>query len=236
MSKETHLLKKAVVKFRDLAGINSNEPVNTHALLLKLNVLAVFKPMSPDFSGMALKVNDKNFMLINSGHSVGRQNFSIAHELYHLFVQEDFHTHSCEVNALDTQNKEEKKANNFASEFLLPEEALYEYIPESEIGKNKISLGTLLKMEQIFAVSHIALLIRLRSLKLIDQSFIDAQSLTSISKQANSYGFPTHIYNPANHNLILGDYGVKVNELFDEGKISEGHFHELIQVLNHGQE
>ena len=235
MSKELNLLKKSVVKFRELAGLGTNEPINVHNLLLKLNALSVFKPMSKEFSGMALKVSGLNFMLVNSSHSVGRQNFTMAHELYHLFVQEDFQTHSCNVDALDAHDKEEKKANSFASQLLMPEGAIFDFIPESEMGKNKVSLGTLLKMEQIFEVSHIALLIRLKSLNLIDQSYINEHG-NNIIPTAQSYGFPIDIYTSANDNLILGDYGTKVHELFEDDKISEGHFHELLQVLEHGEE
>ena len=39
---------------------------------------------------MLVKQDDVKFMLINANHSIGKQNFSIAHELYHLFVQENF--------------------------------------------------------------------------------------------------------------------------------------------------
>ena len=71
-------------------GLSPYDPVPVKQLLLKLNILTLFRSLEENLSGMCLKRNDKRFLLINSNHPIGRQNFSIAHELYHLFVQETF--------------------------------------------------------------------------------------------------------------------------------------------------
>jgi hypothetical protein len=81
MSKKEILIKKAVAEFRDKSDLTQSEPVKTPALLLKLNVITVFRPLSDNFSGAAIKIDNVRFMLVNSNHSVGRQNFTIGHEL-----------------------------------------------------------------------------------------------------------------------------------------------------------
>ena len=71
-------------------------PVDMESLLVEQGILTVYTPMSENFSGMCLKYDEStNFILINSNMVMGRQNFTVAHELYHLFVQDlkDFEVH-----------------------------------------------------------------------------------------------------------------------------------------------
>jgi len=227
-------LEKQLIKFREMVGLSAREPVSIKSLLFKLEILTIFKPLSDDFSGMALKISDKKFILVNSNHNIGRQNFTIGHELYHLFIQEDFKPHKCKTNSFDSTDKEEQKANKFSANLLMPEDGLLERIPEPELGKNKIKIGTVLKLEQIFGVSHSALLYRLKTLGYIDIDYISKYN-SNVVELAIKYGFPTNLYKPANKNLILGDYGTRVQELFDAEKISEGHYHELKELLNNGE-
>ena len=51
-------------RFRQLAGLSDSEAVNLRSLLLKLNVLTLFRPMSDSFSGMSLKGNGQLFMCL----------------------------------------------------------------------------------------------------------------------------------------------------------------------------
>ena len=79
------VIEKQVSEFRSDNGLSLSEPIALKSLLLKLNILTIFRPLSENFSGMCLK--DKSghrFMLVNSNQSQGRQHFTIAHELYHL--------------------------------------------------------------------------------------------------------------------------------------------------------
>jgi Zn-dependent peptidase ImmA (M78 family) len=230
MAKADLILKKEVSEFRDKLGLNPTEPVNVHGLLLKINVLAVFKPMSEGFSGMAVRNEKGAFILINSNQAIGRQNFTIGHELYHLFVQSDFTPHTCVIGHFDPAHKEEMRADLFSAELLMPEDGLIELIPREQLGMNKITLGTILKIEQIMSVSRSALLYRLKSLGLINDLLYNKYK-DNVIKSAIDYGFVTTLYKPGNANTILGDYGQIANELFESGKISEGHFMELMSIF-----
>ena len=63
-----NLVESQVSKFRQITGLSDSEAVNLKSLLLKLNVLTIFRPLSENFSGMSLKSGDKRFMLVNSNH------------------------------------------------------------------------------------------------------------------------------------------------------------------------
>lgn len=223
------ILREAL-DFRNDQFLGLCDPVNCKSLLLKLNVLTLYRPLSENFSGMCLKSSDKKFMLINSNQSRGRQHFTIAHELYHLFIQQDFKPHWCNPG-LSADDINEKIADAFASNFLMPELALKMMIPLPELEHKELSIATILKLEQYFSVSHSATLTRLLSLKLITKTQFEAFSIVPVKKSALEHGYGLALYEKGNEGVIIGDYGVKSKELFDNQKISEGHYIELLSTL-----
>lgn len=225
---ETILKKKAAV-FRERYHIGLNEPLQLHNLLSELGVLTVFMPLPGDFSGMALLAGDKRFMLINADHPLGKQHFTICHELYHLFVQEGFTSQHCITGRFDKRHdKQEYYADVFAANLLMPEHGLIERIPDEELkGRNKISIETILKIEQHYACSRKALLYRLFTMDLISADYQE-QFKHNVIRSARQYGYTTALYSSANNGLIIGDYAAKAKKLFDAEKISEPHYLELM--------
>jgi hypothetical protein len=112
----------------------------------------------------------------------------------------------------------------------MPETGILDLVPGDELALNKITTGTLLKAEQVFSVSHLALLYRLKELNLINDAFIE-KNKSEITNTAKRFGFDTALYQPSNRNLVIGDYGVLANRLLEKNKISESHFAELMDVL-----
>jgi Zn-dependent peptidase ImmA (M78 family) len=226
------IIQKKAYSFREQNGISGGEAIRLKSLLLKLNVLTVFRPLTEGFSGMSLKINDDaRFILINSNHSVGRQHFTIGHELYHLYIQEKFEMHACKTGLFDIKNIEEYNADYFAACLLVPEKGIYELIPDEELNKNKIVLQTIIKLEQYFSVSRSSMLVRLKILKLIDNKYFEQLRINKAIDTAQQYGYDTALYKPGNDNLIIGDYGEKAKRLFDSERISEGHYLELMQQI-----
>jgi Zn-dependent peptidase ImmA (M78 family) len=226
------ILQKKANIFREHNGISGSEAIRLKSLLLKLNVLTLFKPLTEGFSGMSIKINDNaRFILVNSNHSLGRQHFTIAHELYHLYIQEKFEIHQCKTGLFDTKNKEEFNADYFASCLLIPESGIYEMIPDVELNKKNISLQTVIKLEQYFSVSRSSMLVRLKMLGLLDNKTFEHFKTFKATETAQQYGYDTALYKEGNHNVIVGDYGEKAKMLFDNEKISEGHYLELMQQI-----
>ena len=104
-------------ELRRRIALGDTAPVDTRKALQQLGVLCVFMPMQETFSGMCLKHKEKRFMLVNSKVALGRQHFTIAHELYHLFIQEEFSSQICPQSSSDPV---EKQADCFATFFLMP--------------------------------------------------------------------------------------------------------------------
>lgn len=226
------ILQKKANQFRERCGLSGSEAIRLKSLLLKLNVLTLFRPLTEGFSGMSLKIDENTkFILINSNHSLGRQHFTIAHELYHLFVQEKFEPHSCKTGLFDPKNKEEYNADYFASCLLMPENGIQEIIPDDELSKKKISLQTVFKLEQYFSVSHASMLLRLKMMGLLTPSVYDQFKAIPATSTAQKYGLDTSLYKKGNEGSIIGDYGEKAKRLFDLEKISEGHYVELMNQI-----
>lgn len=222
-------------KFRSDNELSQTEAINMESLLRKLNILTVFKPLSESFYGMSLKANSgAKFILINSENAKGRQHFSIAHELFHLFFDEDPKPHICN-NTQGGKSPSERNADAFAAAFLMPFDGLMKCIPQSEIKQNKISLATIIWIEQYYSVSRKALLIRLKNKSLISaREFVELDKIP-VQASAKQYGYNTSLYYKANENLVIGDFGEKARNLYDMGIISEGHYLELLnQIASNG--
>jgi len=223
-------LKLYAADLRRKAGYNSTEPVNFMILLKQLDIMSLFRPLSPDFSGLSIKEGESRFMLINCNHSLGRQNFTIGHELYHLFFDKDFVPHKCNTGLFPTRNANERMADVFASHLILPEEGILQYIPEKELIKDAIKLPTLLKIEQTYCSSRKALLHQLSKMELTSKEYNDHFSV-NVQNGAWQFGYPLELYNPTTANALVGAYGSLANKLLEQDKISEGHFSELMMAI-----
>lgn len=225
-----YYLQKEASDFRIKNGIGATEPIRLKSWLLKLGVLAMFEPMSDNFSGMAIKTADHKCMLINSNHRISKQHFTIAHELFHLFIQKDFTSEFSIAGKFNKKDKIEFEADWFAAYLLMPEEGLLSLIPKEELLKNKISIATIVKIEHYFACSRTALLIRLDGMDLID--LIKYQEYTKgVKHSAELLGYDTTLYEKGNEGLIIGDYGSKAKKLFDQEIISESDFFSLMNDI-----
>ena len=224
-------IQQKAIKFRRDNGFSNTEPIRLKSLLLKCNVLTVFRKLSDDFSGMAIKVGEDRFMMVNQEHNLGKQHFTIAHELYHLFIQENFQSQSCITARFDRKDVEEYKADMFAAYFLLPQDGLTVNIPSDELSvSDTIRLETILRLEQYYSVSRRALLYRLKNLGIITSVAFERYKL-NVKRSANAFGYELDLYTPGNDGLVLGDYGVMAHQLFEKEKISESHYLELMRTI-----
>lgn len=224
-----NLVESQVSKFRQQVGLSDAEAANLMSLLLKLNVLTVFRPLSEAFSGMSLKSGEKRFMLVNSAQPRCRQHFTIAHELYHLFVESNPIPHRCGTGG--KKNDSEQCADAFALMFLMPAGGVRQLIPDNELISGHASLASVLRIEQYFAVSHAAALNRLSDLSLISRQEREKFLAYPVKQTARKYGYDTALYEAGNSNLVIGNFGEKARNLFDAGKISEGHYLELLHKI-----
>lgn len=224
------VVETLAAQFRARVGLSSSEAINIKSLLRKLNIITLFKPLSNDFYGMSLRAsNNMSFMLINSNNPKGRQHFSIAHELYHIFNDKNPKPHFCGLSS--EKNVTEQDANAFAAAFLMPKSGVLTFISSSELKSKCVDLATVIKLEQYFSVSRSALLVRLKSCDFISQKCYNELVEVKPIESALLYGYDTDLYKCGNEGLFIGDFGEKARRLFEEEKISEGHYNELLNLI-----
>lgn len=215
--------------FRAKTGINLSEPIGAKTLLRKLKITTMYRPLSENSYGISCKSKSgRMFMMVNSNSTRGRQHFTIAHELYHLFYDESPVPHMCG----ETISEVERNANLFASALLLPREGLLSMLSPKEVSNRDIDLSTILKMEQLFEVSRINLLVRLKECNLISKAQFEEIKSIPVKKSAMEYGYDLSLYNPGNEGVVISDFGEKARILFERGKISEGHYLELLNLIS----
>lgn len=229
---DLYAIENAAQKLRSQFELNDTEAVHAKTILRKQNIITVYRDMSESVFGMSLRCGEYRFMLINSNTRRGRQHFTIAHELYHLYTEESPVPHLCR----NGKSKTETTADMFASAFLMPRQGIYSMIPNEELLRKELSVATILKLEQYFSVSRNALLVRLLQLNIITQKCYSYLSAIPITQSAIDYGYDTALYKPGNRNLVIGDFGAVARRLFDEEKISEGNYRELLNQITYGQD
>ena len=220
-------------KFRIENGIGLAEPVDTKTLLRKLKATAIYRPLSKNSYGISCKSKSgKMFFMINSNSTLGRQHFTIAHELYHMLYDENPSPHICCGNT----TIEEANADIFASALLMPRDGVYTMLSNEEIIDHKIKITTILRIEQLFQVSRSMLLYRLKGMGVISENLRQAIQSIPVKESAVEYGYDKSLYEPGNGGVNIGDFGEKAKILFDKGQISEGHYIELLNMITHGRE
>ena len=73
-------------------NINENDPIDIFSVVQNKvkNVTIIFLDMAQYVSGSSYKTKNQNIIFINSNHPLGRQRFTLAHELYHLLYEDKF--------------------------------------------------------------------------------------------------------------------------------------------------
>lgn len=147
-------------------------PVDVAKLAEQMGVVVHFEPADDELSGFLLRDVDRYKALIgvNKDHAPTRQRFTIAHELGHLLLHKGEPLHvdrGMKVNLRDGAASqgtiiEEKEANLFAAELLMPAHFLRKDLQE------KISLeieGDIEWLAKKYDVSAQAMTFRLSYLK-----------------------------------------------------------------------
>jgi Zn-dependent peptidase ImmA (M78 family) len=210
---------------RKLWGLDEFTPIDIFRVVLEKveNVSIVFFYTEENLSGSSIKTGNQNIIFINSRHPLGRQRFTLAHEIYHLKYDQDFV--NCDI---DHGNDEvEAQADQFASYLLMSNGALFNYEMDNDI--KEWNLDKIIQAEQYFQISHKAMLRRLKELGKISE-YEAEDLLPDITYNAQLRGYDTKLYKPFSEdkNLILGNYIQMVNKAYENNRISDSKKEELL--------
>lgn len=218
-------------RLRRQLGEDNNSPIDIFALAQEIeNLTIVYYPLGNKISGMCIKGANGSTIALNSSMTLGRQRFSLAHEFYHLFY--DNNMKSICTKSLGTGNDIEKAADTFASYFLMPRAAFIDKA-NSLISKHngKITIQDIIRIEQYFGVSHQSAVHQLYNCGYIFQDELDSFLNISVRRQAETMGFNSDLYRPLpkeKQYCTFGHYIDQSVKLLDRDIISYGKYEELL--------
>jgi len=230
--KEKITINSEAINLRREFGEDANSPIDIFSLIHGYNDLTlVFYPMSNHVSGMCIRDRNNKIIGVNSNSNYGRQRYTIAHELYHLFYHKDFKSIVCSKDLEASKTIEEKEADMFASYFLAPYESLAFFI-EKTIKKDseQLELEDVVKIEQHYGLSRQATLWRLINDKHLTYDKVESMK-TGIIASALKFGYDDRLYVPTpeyKQYAVYGKYIKRIEILREKGFISTGKYEELL--------
>ena len=182
---------------RGRLGLGLTSLPDTVELLERQEVRTAQVALPEDISGLTLVAPTVGFLIVaNREHHVLRRRFSYAHEYCHVLV--DSSQRGLISRSQDRDNLREVRANAFAASFLMPTEAVHQFIQASgkgrpsrmeahvfdegapvrararaEPGSQQIQLYDVVRMAHHFRVSRAAACYRLRSTRLVTARELD---------------------------------------------------------------
>lgn len=155
-------------KIREKWGLSDKPIKDLFSLVNSKEFLLLKFPNRSGISGVFIekKGREKVYpcIYINSLEPNGRQNFTLAHELYHAFFEKS--NDAVCLESKRSQDPIEYTAERFASHFLIPVETLREHLINLRINSNKwISFGKIVYLQSVFKVSFLAMVVAIENLK-----------------------------------------------------------------------
>lgn len=223
-------LNNLAIKLRKEWGEDDYSPIDVFGLAsLVKNMTIVSMEMPSEMSGMCIKSGNEIIIAINSAMSLGRQRFTLSHELYHAYYDKSMVTYVCTQMAEGKRTDSEKEADKFASFFLAPYSALDRY--ENNEASDGWDIEKIVLAENFYKISHQAMLLRLLTENRINQSEYEQYKEVQITKIAEKMGLPLDLY----YNSLktkpfscTGSYLRKIQEAYERGFISSGKRSELM--------
>ncbi|WIV12207.1 ImmA/IrrE family metallo-endopeptidase [Proteiniborus sp. MB09-C3] len=231
MKEKIELNSEAIILRKEF-GEDANSPIDIFSLIHNSDDLTiVFYPMSGRVSGICIRDGKNKIIGVNSTSTYGRQRFTIAHELYHLFFHEDFKSIVCSTDLEINKDPQEKEADMFASYFLIPYEALSYFVRNKlEKEKQELDIEDVIRIEQNFGISRQAILWRL-----INDGYLSHEKAntmkTGIIASARRLGYDDELYTPTPEDrqyVTFGKYIRLAEKLKNEDAISHGKYEELL--------
>ena len=155
-------------------------PVPVADLARRQGAQLSFEPFKGGISGMLYRDPKRKVIGVNSFHAPTRQRFTIAHELGHLLLHEtramivDTHVYRRDEVSSRGTKKEEREANAFAAELLMPADFVEKAVDELIDKQPTITANQLVgRLAVQFEVSEQAMEIRLGNLDILSPLIVE---------------------------------------------------------------
>lgn len=215
-------------EIREKLGFYKEPVTNIFNLIESLDILLTKKSLdNSDISAYFLHYKDDYLFFINSSHTLGRQHFSAAHELYHYYFDKELNGTICDTFKFKNQrNESETLADYFAVHFLMPEDGIFKFF--NIVGDQEITVNKIIKAQNYFKVSFKAMLVRLKVLGLIDEKQYDGLSNIHLTSTFVKLGYSRELIKPTNDTYIPQNYLEVLSDNYEEEKITKNAYKEYL--------
>ena len=208
-------------------GLHSTEYFDVNRAVVSLGITCIKRPLESSLSGATLKGNKAKIILVNSAKSLGHQNFTIAHELYHCLYDHNMSNKACKAEILKSGSDSEQVADSFATHLLMPEDGIYYQLRLFGKSGANLKLVDIVGMEQYFGVSRKAICWRLQDLGLISRHESDLYN-NNIIQGVRLLAKDVKLYQATNESTLISDYVARAREALDKGLITDSRFEEIL--------
>jgi len=219
--------RQLAIDIRLKLGLQSTEYFDVYRAVNSLGITCIKRPLESSISGATLKTNEVKVILVNSSKTLGHQNFTVAHEIYHCLYDENLVSRACKTESFDRVSDSEQVADLFATHVLMPEDAIFNQFRLRKKLDVKLTLADIINLEQFFGVSRKAMCWRLEGLKLITHEESD-RCCVNVIQSARSLGKNTDLYMLTNDKAIISDYAEKASEALQKNLITESRYEEIL--------
>lgn len=216
---------------------NLSYPLKDSVTILSDMGYYIIKANAPNnLSGFYMQKDRYPFIFVNASHSLGRQNFSLWHEIYHHIMQ-----HQNGISDFGSNAIEEREAEIFAGVILLPDKEIEKW----DVNNDLKDPNVLAQMSVYYQMSFSAVVIRVMQFGILDfKIFNDLKRLSFLEYRDELHA----IYNRQNLSISIlkSTNDIKIspnimsilqsnykNNLINADKINE--IISKIEVLNYEQ-
>jgi Zn-dependent peptidase ImmA (M78 family) len=193
-----------------------------------MDIACVIRPMMTDgVSGAFVRAGSARVFLINSEKSLGHQCFTIGHELYHAVHDTELREQSCRIE-IGKGTERERLANAFSANFLAPHEGIVHFLDARLAGKRPIALHDVLYLENLFQISHAAMVLRLHRFGLITPAQRNESQSIKVIAAARRWGYDEDLYLPTRRSKIVSRYREKAEWALEQDMISFVKYEEML--------
>lgn len=176
---------EAVGKLLDLGEIPAQRLV--HALQDQFDTLVLYVDASPGISGAACQLGALNAILVNRKEPLGRRNYDLAHEFFHLLTWDTMpprRRDMAESKGKDSYKRIEELAENFAASLLMPRRIIRQIVERNPIPK-VARVPWICEAASYMLVSPTAMLWRLVALGYLTKSAAESLKASGLLGDAN---------------------------------------------------
>lgn len=209
---------------RNLLGLGQRPACSLQKVLEQdYGVKILYYPLAYGSAASMVHPDMGKAVVINSNEVPWRQNYDLAHELFHLILWKAFSLDEMKDTLFFADV--EKKADRFASMLLLPEDEVRRELEQIMANNKHVNFSDIVDIAMDFGVSAKALVYRLASVNLIKWETADAlandEELAEISRQKRKQEQQTKQSERFNALAV---------RCLRKGFISRGKFAELIKI------